>query len=201
MLGGPNFLTTPCDVLVPAALGGVINGPMAERLQCKVRTAWRGLQPAARGVACMHAAVLGTLQHAREQASCCAGGCVWCRRCLPAASHARTEARARARAPAPHHVAPAHSHSAARDSPCALHNHRQAIIEAANAPTTLEGDNVLRQRGIPVLPDVYANGGGAWHRGVRELMRTACLLLRACAARALPAWRQAVKITFVCFVC
>jgi glutamate dehydrogenase/leucine dehydrogenase len=28
----------------------------------------------------------------------------------------------------------------------------QAVIEAANAPTTLEGDNVLRERGIPVLP-------------------------------------------------
>lgn len=67
---GPNFLTLPCDVLVPAALGGVITAPIAQRMQCK------------------------------------------------------------------------------------------AVIEAANAPTTLEGDNVLRERGIPVLPDIYANGGG-----------------------------------------
>jgi glutamate dehydrogenase (NAD(P)+) len=36
----------------------------------------------------------------------------------------------------------------------------QAIIEAANAPTTMDGDRVLRERGIPVLPDIYANGGG-----------------------------------------
>ncbi|KAI8474238.1 MAG: glutamate dehydrogenase [Monoraphidium minutum] len=36
----------------------------------------------------------------------------------------------------------------------------KAVVEAANAPTTAEGDAILRQRGIPVLPDVYANGGG-----------------------------------------
>ncbi|KAF8059750.1 pyrC [Scenedesmus sp. PABB004] len=70
LLTGPNFLTLPCDVLVPAALGGVITHKVAERLQCK------------------------------------------------------------------------------------------AVIEAANAPTTQAGDAVLRARGIPVLPDVYANGGG-----------------------------------------
>ncbi|GBF99966.1 glutamate dehydrogenase [Raphidocelis subcapitata] len=66
----PDFLAIPCDVLVPAALGGVINARTAPRLQCK------------------------------------------------------------------------------------------AVVEAANAPTTAEGDAILRARGIPVLPDVYANGGG-----------------------------------------
>lgn len=65
-----DFLYIPCDVLVPAALGGVINARTAPKLQCK------------------------------------------------------------------------------------------AVIEAANAPTTFEGDAILRSRGIPVLPDVYANGGG-----------------------------------------
>jgi glutamate dehydrogenase/leucine dehydrogenase len=34
----------------------------------------------------------------------------------------------------------------------------QAVIEAANAPTTLEGDNVLRERGIPVLPGENIRG-------------------------------------------
>ena len=34
------------------------------------------------------------------------------------------------------------------------------VIEAANGPTTPEGDNVLRERGITVLPDIYTNGGG-----------------------------------------
>lgn len=33
------------------------------------------------------------------------------------------------------------------------------VVEAANGPTTPEGDRVLRERGIGVLPDVYANGG------------------------------------------
>jgi glutamate dehydrogenase (NAD(P)+) len=34
------------------------------------------------------------------------------------------------------------------------------VVEAANGPTTPEGDEVLRQRGITVLPDIYANAGG-----------------------------------------
>jgi glutamate dehydrogenase/leucine dehydrogenase len=36
MPSNPNFLTIPCDVLIPAALGGVITPALAERLQCKV---------------------------------------------------------------------------------------------------------------------------------------------------------------------
>jgi hypothetical protein len=36
----------------------------------------------------------------------------------------------------------------------------KAVVEAANSPTTAEGDAILRSRGIPVLPDVYANAGG-----------------------------------------
>mmetsp|Transcript_3122 Transcript_3122/g.8594 ORF Transcript_3122/g.8594 Transcript_3122/m.8594 type:complete len:321 (+) Transcript_3122:699-1661(+) len=34
------------------------------------------------------------------------------------------------------------------------------IVEAANGPTRPEGDNVLNERGIKILPDIYANGGG-----------------------------------------
>lgn len=37
-----DFLTLPCDVLVPAALGGVINARTAPRLQCKARGRGRG---------------------------------------------------------------------------------------------------------------------------------------------------------------
>ena len=34
------------------------------------------------------------------------------------------------------------------------------IIEAANGPITYEGDEILRRRGIAVIPDAYANAGG-----------------------------------------
>jgi len=34
------------------------------------------------------------------------------------------------------------------------------VVEAANGPTTPEADRVLAGRGIPVFPDVLANGGG-----------------------------------------
>lgn len=34
------------------------------------------------------------------------------------------------------------------------------ILEAANGPTTLEGDQVLDERGIIVIPDILANAGG-----------------------------------------
>jgi glutamate dehydrogenase (NAD(P)+) len=34
------------------------------------------------------------------------------------------------------------------------------VVEAANGPTTPEGDRVLRERGVVVLPDILTNGGG-----------------------------------------
>ena len=34
------------------------------------------------------------------------------------------------------------------------------VLEGANGPTTPEAEEVLRQRGIMVLPDIYANAGG-----------------------------------------
>lgn len=34
------------------------------------------------------------------------------------------------------------------------------IVEAANAPTSIGADEVLKERGIPVVPDILANSGG-----------------------------------------
>jgi glutamate dehydrogenase (NAD(P)+) len=34
------------------------------------------------------------------------------------------------------------------------------IVEAANGPTTPEGDEIFQERGIPVVPDILANAGG-----------------------------------------
>lgn len=34
------------------------------------------------------------------------------------------------------------------------------IVEAANGPTTVEADEILAKKGIPVIPDILANAGG-----------------------------------------
>ena len=34
------------------------------------------------------------------------------------------------------------------------------VVEAANGPVTFAGDEILRERGIPVLPDLFVNAGG-----------------------------------------
>jgi glutamate dehydrogenase (NAD(P)+) len=48
------------------------------------------------------------------------------------------------------------------------------IVEAANHPTTPEGDAVLVERGVKVIPDILANGGGVtvsyfeWTQNVQQ---------------------------------
>ena len=34
------------------------------------------------------------------------------------------------------------------------------VAEGANGPTSIEGDRILAERGIPVLPDILTNAGG-----------------------------------------
>ncbi len=34
------------------------------------------------------------------------------------------------------------------------------VVEAANSPVTFEADEILKERGIPVLPDILVNAGG-----------------------------------------
>lgn len=49
------------------------------------------------------------------------------------------------------------------------------VVEAANGPTTREADEILEQRGIPVIPDIFANSGGVivsyfeWVQNIQEL--------------------------------
>jgi glutamate dehydrogenase (NAD(P)+) len=38
--------------------------------------------------------------------------------------------------------------------------HASLVVEGANGPTTIEADEILGERGIPVVPDVLANAGG-----------------------------------------
>jgi glutamate dehydrogenase/leucine dehydrogenase len=52
------------------------------------------------------------------------------------------------------------------------------IAEGANGPTTLEADEILRERGIPVLPDILTNAGGVavsyfeWVQDIQRLFWT-----------------------------
>ncbi|HKX21721.1 MAG TPA: Glu/Leu/Phe/Val dehydrogenase dimerization domain-containing protein [Rhizorhapis sp.] len=71
-------------------------------------------------------------------------------------------------------------------APCALQNQItadnagrikcQILAEGANGPTTLEADEILKDRGITVLPDILSNAGGVivsyfeWVQGLQNLM-------------------------------
>lgn len=52
------------------------------------------------------------------------------------------------------------------------------VLEGANTPTTLEGDRILRDRGVLVVPDILANAGGVtvsyfeWLQGLQYYIWT-----------------------------
>ena len=52
------------------------------------------------------------------------------------------------------------------------------VLEGANTPTTLEGDRILRDRGVLVVPDILANAGGVtvsyfeWLQGLQYFIWT-----------------------------
>ena len=55
-------------------------------------------------------------------------------------------------------------------TPCAMENTINAetapliktdlVVEGANGPTTLDGENILASRGVMLVPDILANAGG-----------------------------------------
>lgn len=52
------------------------------------------------------------------------------------------------------------------------------VVEAANGPTTLEADEILKKRGVVLVPDILANAGGVvvsyfeWVQNIQELCWT-----------------------------
>ena len=38
--------------------------------------------------------------------------------------------------------------------------HAKVIVEGANGPTSIEADEILKKRGIVLVPDILANAGG-----------------------------------------
>jgi glutamate dehydrogenase (NAD(P)+) len=50
------------------------------------------------------------------------------------------------------------------------------VLEAANGPTTPEADRILAERGIPIVPDLLANGGGvavSYYEWAQDIQREA----------------------------
>jgi glutamate dehydrogenase (NAD(P)+) len=64
------------------------------------------------------------------------------------------------------------------DEQIAPHVRARTVVEGANGPTTPEADDILRDRGVKVLPDILANAGGVtvsyfeWVQGLQNFFWT-----------------------------
>lgn len=73
------------------------------------------------------------------------------------------------------------------------------IIEAANVPTTKAGDDVLRSRGIKVIPDILANSGGVtasyleWRNNHQRNQYKRSMVFKELDNRLSEAWSEVVE--------
>ena len=86
--------------------------------------------------------------------------------------------------------------------------HTRLVVEGANGPTTNEADDILSRRGVKVIPDILANGGGVivsyleWVQDTQHLMWTEERVMNQLhdvmdkAWREVDAWRQERGVTF-----
>ncbi len=74
------------------------------------------------------------------------------------------------------------------------------VVEAANDPTTSEGDKVLFERGIPVLPDILANAGGVvasyieWRQAKSGSLTDKSETYKAIEKQLLPAYANVIEL-------
>jgi glutamate dehydrogenase (NAD(P)+) len=94
------------------------------------------------------------------------------------------------------------------DAEVAKNLHTRLVVEGANGPTTNEADDILSKRGVKVIPDILANGGGVivsyleWVQDTQHLMWTEERVTNQLhdvmdkAWREVDAWRQERSVTF-----
>ena len=94
------------------------------------------------------------------------------------------------------------------DAEVARNLQTRLVVEGANGPTTNEADDILSKRGVKVIPDILANGGGVvvsyleWVQDTQHLMWTAEKVMTQLhdvmdrAWREVDAWRQERGVTF-----
>ena len=75
------------------------------------------------------------------------------------------------------------------------------IVEGANGPTTTEGDNILREKGVFVVPDILANAGGVvvsyfeWVQGLQSFFWTEEEVNRQLQAVMTNAFREVFEVS------